>query len=147
MESHRVITTDADIDRALQRAGKLRDEPRVAAVEYRPGAGLDLLILRLSDGRRELIPREDLQGLAHATRKQIANVEILGHGTALRWPDLDVDYYVPALLNHVYGTTRWMAEIGRRGGSVASPAKRKASRANGRKGGRPRKQLARTAGG
>ena len=143
MGTHRVVTTDADIDRALLRAGKLRDEPRVVAVEYRPGAGLDLLILRLSDGRRELIPRENLQGLSHATRKQIANIEILGKGTALRWPDLDLDYYVPALLNQIYGTRRWMAEIGRKGGAVVSRAKRKASRANGLKGGRPRKQLAR----
>jgi len=142
MATHRVVTTDADIDRALLRAGKLRDEPRVIAVEYRSGTGLDLLILKLSDGRRELIPREDLEGLRNATRKQIANVEIVGRGTALRWPDLNLDLYVPALLSHIYGTRRWMAEIGRRGGSVISRAKRQASRANGLKGGRPRKQLA-----
>jgi hypothetical protein len=146
MGKHKVVTTDAEIDRALLRAGALEGEPRVVAVEYRPGAGLDLLILKLSDGRREIIPREDLQGLENATREQVAQVEILGKGTGLHWPELDVDHYVPGLLKHIYGTKRWMAEIGRSGGSARSAAKRKASRANGLKGGRPRRKEMASAG-
>lgn len=143
MGEHKVVTTDAEIDRAIDRAAAAEREPRVVSVEYRPGAGLDLLILKLSDGRREIIPREDLQGLENATREQVSHVEILGNGTGLRWPELDVDQYVPGLLKHIYGTKRWMAEIGRSGGSARSAAKRKASRANGLKGGRPRqKQMA-----
>ncbi len=146
MDKHKVVTTDAEIDRALLRAGALEGEPRVVSVEYRPGAGLDLLILKLSDGRREIIPREDLQGLENATREQVAQVEILGKGTGLHWPELDVDHYVPGLLKHIYGTKRWMAEIGRSGGSARSAAKRKASRANGLKGGRPRRKEMASAG-
>lgn len=143
MGKHKVVTTDAEIDRAIARAAASEREPRVVSVEYRPGAGLDLLVLRLSDGRREIIPREDLQGLENATRAEVSHVEILGNGTGLHWPDLDVDHYVPGLLKHIYGTKRWMAEIGRSGGSVTSAVKRKASRANGLKGGRPRrKQMA-----
>lgn len=84
-------------------------------VEYEPGPGLDLLILKLSDGRRHLIPREELQGLQSATRKQLANVEIVGGGTGLHWPDLDADRYAPALLRGIYGNKQWMAKIGRRG--------------------------------
>jgi hypothetical protein len=111
-------------------------------VEYRPGAGLDLLILKLSDGRRQVIPREELQGLESATKDQIARVEILGNGTGLHWPALDVDLYVPSLIRGVYGSKNWMAKIGRRGGSAKSAAKKKAARANGLRGGRPgRKQL------
>ena len=34
----------------------------------------------------------------------------------------------------------WLAEIGRRGGQVTSPAKREAARANGQLGGRPSKR-------
>ncbi len=92
-------------------------------VEYRPGSGLNLLILKLSDGHRHLIPREDLQGLQSATKEQIAQVEILGNGTGLHWPALDVDYYVPNLLRGIYGTKSWMAEIGRSGGSAKSVAR------------------------
>jgi hypothetical protein len=136
---HKVVSTDAEIDQAIERAGTLPEEPRVVAVEYAPGAGLDLLILKLSDGRRSVIPREDLQGLQGASRKQIERVEILGNGTGLHWPDLSVDHYVPSLLRHVYGTKRWMAEIGRSGGVARSAAKRKAARKNGLKGGRPKR--------
>jgi hypothetical protein len=140
MAKHRVVTTDAEIDAAIERASGIADEPRVLRVEYRSGRGLDLLILHMSDGHRCVLPREDLQGLQGATREQISKVEILGRGTGLHWPALDVDLYVPALLKGIYGTRQWMAELGRAGGSKTSSAKRRASRANGRKGGRPVKQ-------
>jgi hypothetical protein len=107
-------------------------------VEYKPGPGLDLIILKLNDGRRHVIPRELLQGLESGSSKQIANVEIIGRGTGLHWPDLDADLYVPALLRGVYGTRRWMAQIGRNGGLAKSLAKKKAARANGSLGGRPK---------
>jgi hypothetical protein len=140
---HKIATTDAEIDRAIEHARNLQSEPRVTEVEYRPGSGLDLIILKLSDGRRHLIPREDLQGLRSATKDQIARVEILGNGTGLHWPALNLDLYVPALLRRIYGTKSWMAAIGRSGGSVKSVAKKSAARANGLKGGRPRqKELA-----
>ena len=135
---HRSVTTNAEIDRAMERAKSLQDEPRVTEVEYRPGSGLDLLILKLSDGHRHMIPREDLQGLQSATKEQIAQVEILGNGTGLHWPALNLDHYVPSLLRRIYGGKSWMAEIGRSGGSVKSAAKKRAARANGLKGGRPR---------
>jgi hypothetical protein len=51
---------------------------------------------------------------------------------------LDVDHYIPALLEGVFGTKRWMSELGRRGGSKTSAAKAAAARENGRRGGRPR---------
>jgi hypothetical protein len=138
MAKHKIVTTNAEIDRAIEHAKSLQSEPRVTEVEYRPGPGLDLLILKLSDGRRHLIPREDLQGLQSATKDQIARVEILGDGTGLHWPDLNLDHYVPSLLRRIYGTKNWMAKIGRSGGSVKSIAKKKAARVNGLKGGRPR---------
>ncbi len=135
---HKIVTTNAEMDRAIGQAKSLRSEPRVTEVEYRPGPGLDLLILKLSDGRRHLIPREDLQGLKSASKDQIARVEILGNGTGLHWSDLNLDHYVPSLLRRIYGTKNWMAKIGRSGGSVKSVAKKKAARVNGLKGGRPR---------
>jgi Protein of unknown function (DUF2442) len=140
MAKHKVITTNAEIDQAIERAGVLEDEPRVIAVEYRPGAGLDLLILKLSDGHRQLIPREDLEGLENTSREQIGHIEIIGNGTGLHWPDLNLDHYVPALLRNVYGTRHWMTMIGRRGGSNQSAAKRKAAQRNGQKGGRPKQK-------
>jgi hypothetical protein len=139
---HEIVTTNAEIDRAIARAKSLQNEPRVTEVEYRPGSGLDMLILKLSDGHRHMIPREDLQGLQSATKEQIAQVEILGDGTGLHWPALNLDYYVPSLLRRIYGNKKWMAVIGRSGGAVKSPAKKRAARVNGLKGGRPRQKEA-----
>lgn len=134
----RIVTSDAEIDRGIQRAHRLRNEPLVKAVEYRPGAGLDLLILQLSDGTRRVFPRENLQGLQSGTKEQIANIEIVGGGTGLHWPELNADLYVPALLLGAYGNKQWMAKIGRQGGLARSAPKKRASRANGKLGGRPK---------
>jgi hypothetical protein len=47
---------------------------------------------------------------------------------------------VPALVAGIFGTKRWMTgELARIAGRVRSPAKASAARANGAKGGRPRK--------
>lgn len=138
----RVATSEREIDLAIARARLLREEPLATAVEYKSGPGLDMFEIRLSDGRRRLIPREDLQGLQSGTREQLARVEIVGGGTGLHWPELDADLYVPALLRGIYGNKKWMAKIGRQGGLATSPAKKRASRANGRLGGRPKRDAA-----
>lgn len=133
----KVLTSVAEIDKALSRASAPRNEPLAECVKYWPA--LDVIEIRLTNSERELIPREKLQGLSSATKKQLANVRVEMLGTALHWPDLDVDLYVPALLRKVYGTKAWMSELGRRGGQVVSVAKGAAARRNGFKGGRPPK--------
>jgi hypothetical protein len=140
MAEHEVITTDAEIKAALERAKLCDSDPRALAVEHIPA--IKLLIVRLSNGRRLVLPIEDLQGLGNATHQQIQNYELLGHGTGISFPDLDVDLYVPALIEGVYGNRRWMAQLGRKGGSARTEAKRKAAKANGAKGGRPAKAVA-----
>ena len=134
MAEHEVVTTDTEIEAALKRTKVHDSDPRAQTVEYVPV--LKLLIVELSNGRRLVIPIEDLQGLDRATRKQIQNYELLGRGTGISFPDLDVDLYVPALIEGVYGNRRWMAQLGKKGGSARTEAKRKAAKANGAKGGR-----------
>jgi hypothetical protein len=142
MVRHKILTTDAEIDRAIERARRLREGPLVKEIEYRAGPGLDLFILKLTDGGRRVLPREDLQGLQSGTKEQLARVEIVGGGTGLHWSDLDADLYVPALLRGIYGSKLWMAKIGRRGGLARSTAKKQAARANGKLGGRPSRTAA-----
>ena len=72
----RILTIDAEIDRAIERAKSGRGEPLVTEVEYRLGTGLDLLILKLSDGHRHVIPREELPGLQSATKEQLSERSI-----------------------------------------------------------------------
>jgi hypothetical protein len=137
MSQHRVVTSDAEIDAALRKA-KLHDSDPVAlTVEHIPR--LNLLIVGLSNGRRLVLPVEDVQGLDSATHKQFQNYELLGRGTGIHFPDLDVDLYVPALIEGVYGNRRWMAQLGKKGGAAKTEAKRLAAQANGAKGGRPKR--------
>jgi hypothetical protein len=141
MAEHKVLTTDAEIEAVLNRAKMSRNEGPVAqSVEHIPA--LNLLIVRLSNQRRLVLPVEDVQGLGKATHKQIQNYELIGRGTGISFPDLDVDLYVPALIEGVYGNRRWMSELGKKGGSARTPAKRLASQLNGAKGGRPKRAVA-----
>jgi hypothetical protein len=143
MADHEVITTDAEIEAALKRA-KLHDsDPRVQTVEHIPA--LKLLIVGLSNSRRLVLPIEDVQGLGNATHEQIQNYELLGRGTGISFPELDVDLYVPALIEGIYGNRRWMAQLGKKGGSAKTEAKRLAAKANGAKGGRPARAAAASA--
>lgn len=100
------------------------------------GDGELKIALSLDDGLPELI---FAIGMKAATPDQLAGVEIAGAGSGLHWEALDVDLSVPALMAGSFGTKAWMRELARRAGSVTSPAKAAAARANGAKGGRPRK--------
>ena len=140
MTKHRVVTTDVEIEKALQNAKLHEHDPVAQEVEHVPG--LNLLIVRLSNQRRLVLPVEDLQGLKHATHEQLADYELVGRGTGISFPALDADFYVPALIEGVYGTRRWMAELGKKGGGARTEAKRQAARVNGAKGGRPKKVVA-----
>ena len=139
MNAARVATTDAKIDAAIARAAKQDDGLLIEDASY--NRALDALVLRLHNGRRVLFPREDLQGLRDAPAAKVARVEVLA-GVGLHWEELDVDLYGPALLEGIYGSKRWMSEIGRRGGEARSAKKAKAARRNGAKGGRPQRAVA-----
>jgi hypothetical protein len=92
-----------------------------------------------------VLPIEDLQGLDNAKHEQIHNYESLDLGTGIGFPDLDVDLYVPALIEGVFGNRRWMAQLCKNGGRAKIDTKRRAGRSNGAKGGeggRPKKGVA-----
>jgi hypothetical protein len=127
--------TDAEIDAALDRGKALRaTEPRAAKARYDRAKGR--LVLDLTNGCTFAFPARVAQGLEAATDDQLATVEILGNGYGLHWEALDMDISVPGLLAGIFGTSAYMARLA---GQSKSPAKAAASRANGAKGGRPRK--------
>jgi len=139
MAKHGVVTTDANIDAALRQAKIHDSEPVAQTVEHVPG--LNLLIVGLSNGRRLVLPVEEVQGLEKANHEQIKNHELLGRGTGIHFSELDVDLYVPALIEGVYGNRRWMAQLGKKGGAAKTEAKRLAAQSNGAKGGRPKRAI------
>ena len=98
------------------------------------------IVVRLNTGVELTFPAKLAEGLATATAEQLAEIEISPTGLGLYWPKLDADLYVPALLQGVFGSRSWMAaQMGAKGGKARSASKTAAARANGRKGGRPRR--------
>jgi hypothetical protein len=127
--------TDAAIDAALKRGRAAHaNEPRAAAARYDRTSSR--VIVDLENGCTFAFPPHLAQGLESATDDQLAAVEILGRGYGLHWEELDVDLSLPGLMAGIFGTKAWMAG---HAGRATSPAKAAASRANGAKGGRPRK--------
>ena len=133
-----VRTTDAEIDAAIAKA-RVYDayRPKAISATYRPAD--DKLVICLSSGVEVAIPRNLIQGLKTAPPSQVREVEVDDFGSALHWESLDLDHYVPSLLDGIFGTRAWMSKIGAQGGSARSEAKARAVRANGAKGGRPKK--------
>ena len=95
--------------------------------------------VELSNGCQFSFPAALGQGLRGASDQDLAQVEVSPGGIGLHWERLDADLLVSSLLQGIFGTQHWMREIGRVGGQVRSAAKSSAARANGKKGGRPRK--------
>ena len=109
------------------------------AVRYDPAQ--HRIIITVRHGIELAIPVHLLEGLSDAPTAALEPIEISPAGTGLYWPALDVDLYIPALIQGLFGTRRWMASLlGQAGGRARSDAKTLAARANGRKGGRPRKR-------
>src|SRR5689334_19888561 len=130
--THKVVTTDKQIDAALANARQFEaQDVRVRRASYDRKS--DQVCLRLTNGLGISIPRKRLQGLENAVPSKISNIEILGQGTGLHWPQLDVSHYVPGLLHGVFGTHQWMVHLGRLGGASRSKVKAAAARINGQK--------------
>ena len=127
-------------------AAKARGEarmrgPRAESAHY--DAGRDRIILRLTTGVELGFAPRDVDGLQHASVDDLKVIEVEAFGLGIHFPKLDADLYVPALLEGVLGSKRWMAaQLGAAGGRTRSAAKAGASRENGKRGGRPRKNAA-----
>jgi hypothetical protein len=120
-------------------AARVQHPSAVVKARYEPDG--DLIDLTFGGGGSMAIPRKAIPGLERATPATIASVVVSPAGDALSWPGLDVDIYVPGLVERVFGSRLFAAATGRRGGRRRSKAKAAASKANGAKGGRPRKRV------
>ncbi|TCZ52940.1 DUF2442 domain-containing protein [Roseicella aquatilis] len=133
--------TDEEFEAARRRGEARLRGPRAVAARYDAGRGR--VVITLSTGvELGLVPR-DVEGLAGASAEELRAVEVDGLGLGVHFSRLDADLYVPALLEGVLGSRRWMAaRLGAAGGQARSAAKVAAARENGRRGGRPRKAAA-----
>lgn len=89
----------------------------------------------LSVSARQLPP------LAPLSDEQLAQVQVMSNGYVLYWREADIDFAVPGLIERMVGVRSQRAHM-ERIASINSEAKVAAARANGAKGGRPRKTVA-----
>ena len=130
-----------EIEQADERAARRR-EAGPLAVEARYDRRIGRVVVTLNTGVEIAFPPRLAQGLEAARPADLERIEISPSGLGLHFPSLDADLYLPALLEGIRGSRKWMAsELGREGGRARSKAKSAASRANGKRGGRPRKKV------
>lgn len=135
-------TSKADITAQLP-AARARAARERAAGRRATTAAYDAVsgrvVVELTNGYLFGFPSTSIPALAHATPVELAAVEISPGGSGLHWEALDVDLSVPGLLLSTLGPADQRRELARLAGRATSAAKAKAARANGAKGGRPRK--------
>jgi hypothetical protein len=118
-----------------------RNNPYAVSARYDRKSGR--IIIDLSSRVSVSFSPEDAQDLEHAKPSQLEEIEVSPSGYGIHFPELDADLYIPALLEGLLGSRKWMAaRLGQAGGRSQSRAKREAARANGKLGGRPRRRAA-----
>lgn len=144
-----MVKSAAEFDREYQAATKkgqdrMKNQPLAVAVKWSKTQGL---ILDMNNGVRVILPLSYLPHprIQQARPSQLSDVHVVAPGTAIQWPSLDEQIGVIELLKDLLGeelSPLMARELGRKGGQSTSDTKKAASRANGAKGGRPRKAVA-----
>ncbi|MGA3261370.1 MAG: DUF2442 domain-containing protein [Bryobacteraceae bacterium] len=112
--------------------------PRALSARYDHKTGR--IVIHLSSKLIVSFSPCDVEGLEDARPLQLNQIEISPSGFGIHFPAVDADLYVPGLLEGFLGSKTWIAaRLGQTGGRSSSKAKKAASRANGKLGGRPRK--------
>jgi hypothetical protein len=131
-----IIPSDAERTE-IQRAHEAMAAQQYAkSVRYDRRAKALRFVLR--GGVEVAIPVGSIPYLKEATPAQLARVELYPTGEAIGLRELNVDLFVPSLVRDALGIELQQ----RRAARVKSAARAAAARANGKKGGRPRKAVA-----
>jgi hypothetical protein len=136
------MVTSEQFRKANESAKELESRvPKAVSAKY--DRHIRRVVVQLSSKLGIFFSPRDAEGLEHATLEELSEIEISPSGYGLHFPALDADLYLPALLEGVFGSERWMASrMGMRGGKSKSAAKTLAARENGKKGGRPKQKAA-----
>ena len=112
-------------------------EPRARSVAYDPATGRIVVELKLVSAFA--FPPDLFPELAGQSPEELAKVYTTASGDGIYWDDLDVGIETAGILVRILGDAL-LRSFASKGGSARSERKAAAARANGRKGGRPRKK-------
>jgi hypothetical protein len=131
-------TTDDELRRAIE-AGRNRraTERRAASVRYDPGR--DAIEIELTDGAGVRLPKAMVQEFRDVPPADMAKLRVSSAGYGIRLDEHDVNISVHGLIGALATTADMAGSLGKIGGAARTEAKRVSARANGAKGGRPRK--------
>ena len=145
MSRHPHQISDAEYATALA-AGHIEAETEIRAQNIRYIAERDVIEIVTNRNAGFLIPRQWIGALQDVSKEDLAKLEIRPDGSAIELEKRDIQISVHGLLTAILPAmlpSRAVAAIfATRGGQATSRAKQISSRANGRKGGRPRKRAA-----
>ncbi len=100
--------TDADLALAETRGHALyRNAPRAIAARY--DTETRRIVIELVNGCIYAFPASLAQDLEGADPADLADARVDGLGFNLRFPALDADLFIPALISGIFGTKAWMA--------------------------------------
>ena len=138
------LISEEELDAQIARAKAATQEadatePRAASVRFDRSS--ELIIISLKNGAFFSFPPTLVQGLGDASPEDLDDVWLDASGSSVHWERLDADFDITGLVAGIFGTKAWMSQLGCKGGQATSEAKAKASRDNGKKGGRPKKLL------
>ena len=131
-------TTDDELGRAIE-AGRNRraTERRAASVRYDPER--DAIEIELTDGAGVRLPRAMVEEFRDVPPADMAKLRVAPTGYGIRPDEHGVNISVHGLIGALATTADMAGSLGKIGGAARTEAKRVSARANGAKGGRPRK--------
>ncbi len=111
---------DEEFERTNKRAQARKAKyPAARSAHYDKERGKVVVVL--ANDVELAFPPTAAQGLEKATTAQLKDIQVSAAGTGLYFPKLDADLYLPALLEGVMGTRKWMAaRLGTQGGLVGT---------------------------
>ncbi len=119
---------------------KQSTKPSLQSVRFENG----LLHLTLRgtaiEGTTVSVPARNIVQLADLSDEELAKVQVASNGHVLLWREANIDFAVAGLIERITGLKTHRAHMAQIG-AISSEAKAAAARANGQKGGRPRKNI------
>jgi Protein of unknown function (DUF2442) len=124
---------EAAFEKATTKSGPVKIAPRALSARFDRRS--HKVWVKLNSGIEFSFDTRNAYGLQDASADDLAGVTVEGVGSTLHFPKLDADFSVSRLLEGFLGPLDW----------TKREARAVASRENGKRGGRPRKDMRRSA--